>query len=325
MRSFLRRFVLLAVLCGASPLLGLAASNNDGRPEPQTEIAAGGLIFSANLNLKLDEQDLTITAEAVQVNYAIRNSDSADHTITMAFPFPDIDGSTPPEVFGKLDPAALSVWPANFMDVVIAVDGRRPSYAIEQRAIAVGLDVTKVISDAGLPLFPQSADLAQRLADLDPAVRSDLIERGILKLDDDVLSPTWTLKTTAYWRQLFPAGQTLPVSLQYHPIVGHNAFSSGALQPLKKGACIDAGAEQSIMRLASAGAPMVMVAVAYVAHAGSEALGPVGRFRLMVETSDAKSIVATCRQGFTKTSPTTSDWMATNYATDEEFRFLFVR
>jgi Domain of unknown function (DUF4424) len=320
-----KRLVLLTLMLGAPPLEGRAASSNDARPELQSEIAAGGLIFSNNLNLTIEQQDLTLAPDAVQVRYAIRNGDSADHTITIAFPFPDVDGGASPDMFGKRDSAVENAWPENVMDVVMAVDGRRPNYAIEQRASAVGLDVTKAILDAGLPLFPHAADLERRLADLDPAIRDDLIERGILKIDDDVVSPSWTLKTVAHWRQRFPAGETVPLALQYKPLTGRNAFSSGALQPLVKGVCINAGLEQSIMQLATEGSAMTMAAVAYIAHPGAEALGPVGRFRLTVETSDPKSIVATCRQGLTRTSPTTIDLTALNHSMDEDFRFLFVR
>jgi hypothetical protein len=323
MRAVFKRFMLLALLWGLSSPPGWSASSNDGRVELQSETAAGGLIFSGNLHLTLEQQDLAISPEAVQVDYTIRNGGSADHAITIAFPFPDVDSGQSPDMFHKFDHTAS--WPGNFMDVVIAVDGRRPNFAIEQRAIAVGLDVTKVIGEAGLPLFPFAADLAQRLIDLDPAIRSDLIERGVLKFDDDVVSPTWTLKTTAYWRQTFPAGETMPLSLHYTPLTGRNAFSSGALQPLKKGVCVDAALEQAIMRRASEGSAMTMVAVGYIAHPGAEALGPVGRFRLTIETSDPKSIVASCRQGFTKISPTTNDLTTTNQAMDEEYRFLFVR
>jgi Domain of unknown function (DUF4424) len=329
MRSILRHLALTALLICANPASGWTASSNDGRTddgraELKTELAAGGLIFSSNLNLALDQHEIMISSEVVQASYAIRNRDASDHTITIAFPFPDVDGNASSNLFSKLDPVLADGWPANFMDMVIAVDGRRPTYALEQRAIAVGLDITKVITDAGLPLFPQSVDLSQRVADLDAAVRSDLIERGILKVDDDIVSPGWAVKTTAYWRQPFPAGQTLSLVLTYKPFTGRNAFSSGALQPLKKAACIDVLAEQSIMRLASEGAPLDMVAVGYLAHPGAEALGPAGRFRLTVETPTVKSIVATCRQGLSKTSPTTNDWVATDYALDEEFRFLIV-
>jgi hypothetical protein len=324
MRSGMKRLALLACLFAASPQPGRAASSSDGRPELQTELAAGGLIFSGNLNLTIEQQELTIAPDAVHLNYSIRNGDAANHTITIAFPFPDVDGGTSPDVFGK-EPTLENAWPTSVMGVVIAVDGLRPNYTIEQRAIAVGLDVTKVISDAGLPLFPHAADLEQRLVDLDPAIRTDLIERGILKIDDDVLSPSWTLKSTAYWRQPFPAGETLALALHYQPLTGRNAFSSGALQPLKTSVCVNAGLEQSIVQLASGGRAMTMVAVGYIAHPGAEALGPVGRFRLTIETSDPKSIVATCRQGLTRIGPTTSDSTATNHPMDEDFRFLFVR
>ena len=321
MRSVLK-CVVLAVFAVFAPVLAGAASDDraDGHPEIHSEIATGGLIFSGNVNLVIDQQDITMAADSVQVNYVIRNSDANDHTITIAFPFADVDGSVSPQLQAEFTVSN----PTNYMDVVFAVDGRRPDYAIEQRAIAVGLDATKAITDAGLPLFPIAADMGQRLADLDPAVRRDLAARGVLKIDDDVVTPAWTLKTTAYWRQVFPAGQAIALGLAYKPIVGRNAFSSGALQPFKKAVCIDAVSEQSILRLASDGAALTMVMIGYVAHSGSEALGPVGRFRLTVEKPEAKSIAATCRQGLSKIGPTTSDWVATAYPTDEDFRFLFV-
>lgn len=323
MRSVLKCVLLVAMLSASVPMQSFAASDDraDGRPEIHSEIAAGGLVFSNNVNLTIEQQDITIAADSVQVNYVIRNTDANDQTITIAFPFADADGGLSPHLQAEF---AINN-PMNFMDVAFVVDGRRPEYSIEQRAIAVGIDATKVITDAGLPLFPFVADMAQRLADLDPAVRRDLEIRGVLRIDDDLVTPAWTLKTTAYWRQMFPAGQTFALALAYKPIVGRNAFSSGALQPLKKGVCIDSVAEQSILRLASEGAALSMVMVGYVAHSGSEALGPVGRFRLTVEQSEARSIAATCSQGLNKTSPTTSDWVATTYHTDEDFRFLFVR
>jgi hypothetical protein len=322
-RSVLRRVVLAAVFAIAAPAFSRAASDEraDGRPDVQFEIAAGGLIFSGNLNLRIDEQDVTLAADSVQVNYVIRNATSSDHTITIGFPFADLDGSVSPQSQAELTLNNST----NYMDAVFAVDGRRPDYAIEQRAVAVGLDATKAITDAGLPLFPFAADMEQRLAELSPAVRSDLAIRGVLKIDDDVITPAWTLKTTAYWRQVFPAGQTFALGLAYKPIVGRNAFSSGALQPLRKSVCIDAIAEQSILRLASEGAPLSMVMIGYAAHSGSEALGPVGRFRLTVEKPEPRSIAASCRPGLNKTGPTTSDWVGQSYHTDEEFRFLFVR
>jgi Domain of unknown function (DUF4424) len=300
-----------------------AASNGptDARLELRNEISAGGLIFSANSHLVIDQQDVTITAESVQVIYAIRNTDASDQTITIAFPLADIDSNVPVETQAEFATSN----PSNFMDFVIAVDGRRATVAVEQRAIAVGLDVTKALSDAGLPLFPLAGELSQRLVELEPVVRNDLVERGILKLDDDTVLPMWAVKTTAHWRQPFPAGQTLAFTLNYKPIVGRNPFSSGALQPLKKGACIDDVTEHAISRLASQGSALTMISMGYTAHPGGEALGPIGRFRLTIEKSEVRSVVATCRQGLTRTGPTTSDWTAANYAADEEFRFLFVR
>jgi hypothetical protein len=335
MRSMFARWPFAGLLFGlcaiaaafvstlAVSTLATAASNGqpDGRPELRSEISTGGLIFSANVNLTIDQQDLTIGADAIQVAYAIRNTGANDQTITIAFPLADIDGS-----IGAEAQAELSVgMPANFMDFVLAVDGRRPAYALEQRAVALGLDVTKALADAGLPLFPLSAELTKLLADLEPAVRNDLVERGVLRLDDDTVFPAWTLKTTAYWRQAFPAGQTLALSLNYKPIAGRNPFSSGALQPLKKAACVDATTEQAIMRLASGGAPLTMISIGYNAHPGAEALGPVAQFRLTIDKSLPQAIIATCRQGLIRSGPATSDWTAVNYAPDEEFRILLVR
>jgi hypothetical protein len=320
----LRQLLQHGLLVGMIVTAAATSSNGqaaDSRTDLRTEIVTGGLIFAPNVNLSIDRQDVTIGADQVQVSYAIRNGDDTAQTITIAFPFPDIDPGVSAET-----QAEFSVNnPSNYLEFVATVDGGRPAYALEQRAIAVGLDVTKAITDAGLSLFPLSVGLPQRLSDLDAAVRNDLLERGVLRLDDDTLLPAWTLKTTAHWRQPFPAGQTLALSLLYKPIAGRNAFSSGSLQPMKKAACIDPALEQSIMRLASEGAALTMIAVGYAAHPGAEALGPVGRFRLIVERSAPKSIVATCRQGLSRSGPTTHDWTATDYAVDEEFRVVFVR
>jgi hypothetical protein len=309
--------------CSAFLALGAMAGPNDTdqKAEQKFEIPVGGLIFAPNSALALDRQDVTLSSESVIVTYAIRNSDSSDQAITVSFPLADLDAGLNADTAAAL----ASANPANFLDFVITVDGQRAAHKIEQRAIAVGLDVTKAIQDAGLPLSPLGEDMARKLVELSPEVRTDLVERGILKADDDVLMPAWVIKTTAYWRQVFASEQTLVLSLSYKPIVARNPYSSGAILFYKKNACVDAAVEKSVTKLASEGAPLTMVTMGYSHHPGAEALGPVGRFRLTIDKPDIKTVVATCRDGLVKTGPTTSDWSATGYQADEEFRFLFIR
>jgi hypothetical protein len=316
----------LACVCTAAMLATANASQPDGRSgglrdEQNIEIAAGGLIFSHNLNLVIDRQDVMISTDLIKVTYAIRNRSSSEQTITVAFPLPDVDAIIQPAVQAEF----ASPDPVNFLNFAATVDDLQAAYVVEQRAIAVGLDVTKALVDAGLPLFPLADDVDQRLTELAPSARSDVIERGIVRLDDDVVFPAWTLKTTAHWRQLFPAGQTLILSLTYKPIVGRNPVSASVLTPqLKSSLCVDPALEQQISRLATQ-APASMAVIAYHSHPNSEALGPVGRFSLMVDLAESTALLAGCLQGLSRSGPTTFDWTAADYAVDEDFRFMVVR
>ncbi|MHA0111161.1 DUF4424 family protein, partial [Klebsiella pneumoniae] len=77
-----------------------------------------------------------------------------------------------------------------------------------------GVDRTELLKSLGVPLAPHLQATAKALDRLSPAIQKRLLDLGLAVPDDyDVghgmehhLSPAWTLKTTYWWRQTFPAG-----------------------------------------------------------------------------------------------------------------------
>jgi len=77
-----------------------------------------------------------------------------------------------------------------------------------------------VLKKLGVPLGPRrnqdSGFLSQDTWD-------QLIREGLIQdtpRTDGYIEPRWTLKTTYYWEQTFPAGQEVTITHRYAPSVG---------------------------------------------------------------------------------------------------------
>ena len=113
-------------------------------------LAAGGLALAANGHVLIEEQDVTISADRIRVVNVVRNTGERDVSLLVTFALPDLETlwiwDAPP-----LLPRSGDV---NFVDAATTADGERVTPRLEQRAIALGLDVTDVLKALGLPSFP---------------------------------------------------------------------------------------------------------------------------------------------------------------------------
>ena len=286
------------------------------------EIAAGGLILVNNPALRIEAKELVVKPDRIRATYVIRNTSTRSRTVLVAFPLPDIDTAAIGDEHIRLaQPQA-----ANFVDAAITADGAPVEPGIEQRAVAFGLDVTVALETAQVPLPPFALDMAERLARLPPAVRTDLAERGIVRLDVNRVHPNWTLKTTAHWRQEFQPGRAVTLTLTYMPVVAQAPFAAALIDQLRKSHCIEATVDAAITRKVVASAGKVTFQwLSFALTSGSGWSGPVGSFRLLVEKPSIDTIVSTCQQGLRSIGPTAIELTARDYQPDDDLYVLFIR
>jgi hypothetical protein len=311
------------IACAVIGWFGYAsAARAAGGDEASVEIGAGGLSFAANSSIRIEQQDVLVTPDKVAITYTLRNDADTPQSIFMSFQLPDLDANAVTDGEIAITPGE----PANFVQFATTVDGQPVVPRTEQRAMALGLDVTGGLDAAGLKPFPFAKGLAARLEALGAAQRTDLLERGIVKEDGAALAPAWSLKSVAYWRQTFAAGQTITIMHSYRPVSGTSSFSEGALEAARRRSCLTRAQEDAIAKLkAAAAVAPTLASITYAATPGADALGPVRRFRLIVETGDPATVVASCREGLKRTGPLQLEWTASDYAPEEDFQLLFVR
>lgn len=316
-----RYVVMLAAALLCSFRASAPAQAADGS-ETSSESGAGGLSFAANPSIRIEQQDVLVGPDKVSVTYTVRNTAGSQQSIHISFLLPDLEAGAVAD--GEI--ALGSALPHNFVQFSTLVDGQPISLQAEQRASALGFDVTGLLSASGLPLFPLADGFPEKLEALPAAQRLDLLERGILKDDGTTLTPAWTLKTVAAWRQTFAADQTITIQHSYRPIAGLSQYRAETVSALGKRACLTAAQENIIAKLPAEGAAApTLTSVTYSATPNVDGLGPVRRFRLIVEVRDPVTVVASCREGLKRTGPMQLEWAASDYIPDEDFMVLFAR
>ena len=151
-----------------------------------------------------------------------------------------------------------------------------------------------------------------------------MLQRGILRAEDSRIEPNWTLKTTAFWRQSFPARKTVTIALSYRPISAVAQFQPALLDTLRPTHCLNASTDVAITRkVAAQNGKVAFNWTSYVPASGNSPLGPARQFRLRIEKPAIDTLVVTCRSDFRPLGPTTLEWATQNYA-EEELRVLFV-
>lgn len=290
--------------------------------ESSVELAAGGLSFAANPSISMERQDVLVSPDMITLTYTLHNDAQLPQAILITFALPELDTNavTDGEVI------LPSADPNNYVQFSPKVDGQAPPFKIEQRATALGLDVSNTLASAGIALFPFGSASSSKLSELSAADRLAFLERGILKEEGSSVVAAWTLKTVAHWRQVLPAGQQINIVHTYRPITGVTSYKTETLQSSRRRSCLTEAQETAIAKLPTEGgvAP-TFTSVGFLAASGSDQLGPARRFRILIETADQLTIVATCRDGMKRTGPTQLEWTATDHVLDEDLQILFVR
>ncbi len=316
---------LLAVLPVRPAMAQVAAPAQSAAPA-QTNVTArdagaGGLAFVSDPAITIESQEIVLSAGEIKVTYGLRNTGAAGRTIMTVFQLPDLDAA----LIGDQPVRLANVQSPNFVAAAIVIDGSQPPVEVEQRALVLGLDVTALLTANQITLMPFDKAAAAQLRRLPKAVRTDFLQRGIVRAEDERIEPNWALKTTAYWRQSFPPRKTVTIALTYKPVSATAVYDSALIETLKAAHCLDSTLEAAVTRrIAAQNGNVSFSWLTYTPGTAASALGPARRLKLRIEKRDIGTIVATCRQGLRPLGPTTLEWTAQDYALEEEVHVLYI-
>lgn len=326
-------FGRMMVVCGvlaASPALA-----NDS----VAELGTGGIVMSRTDAVSMLSENLFLSADKVTVDYVFKNQTDKDVEAFVAFPMPDIEGS----IYDR--PALPDGESDNFLGFEVNFDGKPVQPQLEQRAFAVGVDVTDFLKAANVPVNPFAQPVFPALEKLSDEAAAQWIDRGLIFIDeyDDgagwkrVRTPLWSLKSTYWWRSTFPAGKEVKVSHRYKPSVGGTAGLTffydnkfrGEYDRYKADYCIDSEFEKAVLKSARdnpEGYPLLMEQrLDYVlATGGNWALGTIGDFKLTVDKGDPKNIISFCGENVRKTGPTTFELTAKDFYPEKDLKVLIL-
>ena len=330
-----------AALAAGAFTLGMALGVADAAlaNDSTAELAAGGLVLTKNTAIEMRSEDLYISDKEVKVHYVFANTTSADVTVTVAFPMPDIT------VEGFDDNISIpSQDPVNFLAFSTVADGRPVVAQVEQKVLKNGVDQTAYLRSLGVPLGPQLAATGAALDKLPQAVKNELVRRQLAMVnsyDDghgmqDHMQATWTLKTTYYWQQTFPAGRTITVDHHYTPAVGSSAGTMWGNPDFPKDPdyaaarakyCVDDNFIASIGRSIPAGQTYSTdqeERIDYILTSGANWAAPIGQFRMVIDKGDPARLVSFCGTGVRKISPTRFEVDYTNFTPKGEVAVLIL-
>jgi hypothetical protein len=315
-----------------------AAVANDS----SAELATGGLMLVRNDDIEMRAEDLYVSAAEIRVRYRFYNRSHRDVVVEVAFPLP--------EIRLEHEDANISIPtedPVNLVGFSTSADGRPVTADVEQRVFAKGVEHTDTLRRLGVPLAPHLSITNAALDRLPKPRWQQLIDLGLVEVSEyDVgkgmeqhLSPRWALRTTFHWRQTFRAGVETVIDHRYKPSVGASAQTSlGSpgftkapwFAEYQKKYCFDRDFLAAVERARRAGrsewgAPMSEERIDYILTTGANWSGPIGDFRLVVDKSDAASLVSFCADGVRKIAPTRFELRRSGYVPERDLSVLILK
>ena len=134
-----RRLLLASTLLAAQPALA-----NDST----AELGTGGLILSRSDVIAMEREDLFISKDKITVDYVFRNRSDEDVETIVAFPMPDIEANP----YGMVSIPQFEE--DNFLGFEVTVDGKDAKPELEQKAFALGIDITDLLKQHNVPVNP---------------------------------------------------------------------------------------------------------------------------------------------------------------------------
>jgi hypothetical protein len=320
----------------AAALAAIVAARAAGANDSSAEKAAGGLVLRQNSDIDMVSEDLFVSTAQVRVRYVFRNRARRARRITVAFPMPDRELSYEME--------SEVAYPGDFHTLV---DGRPVRMSVERKAMVGNVDRTAELVRLRIPVAPPEGERAGVLADAiarlpraaqQRLARLGLIDAASLGDSSNPIIPTWTVKETWHWDQVFPAGRDLRVEHRYRPGVGGTAgVPLGSLdwrnsedgRRAQAEYCTDRAFLAALDRMTQraereqANYPMES-RLRYILTTGGNWRSPIGDFRMVVDKGSPNAIVSFCGQGVRRISPTQFEVRHRNWRPDRDLAVLIV-
>ena len=320
----------------AAAALGLAAMPAAHANDSSAEKAAGGLVLRQSRDIDMVSEDLFVSPAAIRVHYVFRNRSARPVATIVAFPMPDRD------LIYEMESEVA--YPADFHTLV---EGRPVRMEVERKAMVRGVDRSAELIRLHIPIGPgpgqRANDIADMIARLPRADRQRLARLGLIDAqsfsapEGEVL-PSWTVRETFYWRQVFPAGRTLDVRHSYTPGVGGAAGVPLATLGYRNSAdgrrqqaefCTDRDFLAAIDRMQQRAEheqghyPMEQ-RLRYILTTGGNWRAPIGDFRMVVDKGSPEAIVSFCGQGVRRIGPTQFEVRHQDWRPDRDLAVLIV-
>jgi hypothetical protein len=271
-------------------------------------LSAGGIVLGRTDDIEMRAEDLYVSTKEIRVRYRFFNKADRDIATLVAFPMPDIEA--PSDMNSRVIPVEDS---PNFLGFRTQVDGKPVTIQLEQRAVALGIDRTDMLKSLNLPLANFMEATKTALAALPADKQAELVRLGIARVEEYDIGqgmkkhtlPDWTLRTTYYWIQTFPAGKEIVVEHQYQPSVGGSVATSVATTPEaaeenRRRYCVDREIENAAKRRRAElkrgpnGKELSERRLEYVLVTGAHWAGPIKDFRLVIDKLDPGHIISAC-------------------------------
>jgi len=306
------------------------------------ELTTGGLVFVRNADIEMRSEDLTVSAKEISVRYSFFNKANKDVTVLVAFPMPDI------KIDGPDDNISVPTTdPVNLLAFNTSVDGKATETKVEQRVLAIGVDRTQLLQSLGIPLAPHLISTNQALDRLPPDKWDELLRVGLAEIEEydsgrgmqKHLAARWTLQTTYYWEQAFPAMAETVIEHRYKPSVGAlvqtsigspNQGSQPWYGEYRDRYCFDSEFLSAIERARNAanmkfGAPFSEQRIDYILRTGANWSGPIKQFRLVIDKGDADSLISFCGQDVRKVTDTTFEMTRVDFVPEGNLSVLILK
>ena len=296
------------------------------------ELAAGGIVLKQHAALEMRSEDLFISENEVRVSYRFFNPAASDTKVLVAFPMPDIEADGVDFMV-----AVPTENPENLLDFHTKVDGVEVTARVEQKAIKNGVDQTQRLRELGLPVQPHLSPTSEALDRLPKATQAELL-KSQLAVENDFdagkgwehhLAPTWTLQTTYFWEQIFPAGRELSVEHRYKPSVGQSAETSISLSSVK-GSYARYCPDEQFMKAVRASTKgkgaghFTEKRISYILKSGANWAAPIGDFRLVIDKGEPNNLISFCGDRVKKISPTQFEIRRKNFRPDRDLHVLIL-
>ncbi|HEU0216054.1 MAG TPA: DUF4424 domain-containing protein [Stellaceae bacterium] len=314
------------------------------------ELATGGLQFVRTEDIEMRSEELSISPSEVRVTYHFVNKTDRPITNLVAFPLPDITVDNP-----DWNAVVPTEDPVNFLGFTTTANGQPVATQVEQKVFAMGVERTATLQQLGIPLAPQLKATSDALDALPKEKWDELIAFGVAETDEYGttpdgkmqlhLEPRWTLKTTYYWPQTFPAGQETVIEHRYKPSVGASAGSEVggpiyagdpqfAADQKKRMAtytakyCMDSGflsaATKAQQKAKQNKGYVSEQRIDYILTTGANWAGPIADFTLTVDKGSPDNLISFCGTGVKKLTPTQFQLNYTNFTPTADLAILIL-